>query len=282
MPRSKPRNEGYVLVLTLGVITLASIALAGLARYSIQHAAAANEVAADLQQRWGIWSVRHVLLSQANEILDAQVPDDMAGAPPWPKPGRLAAEFELAGSRYSVSIADEDAKLNLSTLYARKRERLLPAIQRLGAQSQAPMPTVHIRPDGSGHDAFRSWGQVFDLDAVPRTGRAIEAVGSHLTCWGNGRLNVRRADDTVLRETALIALSPKDASKLIGERRNWGGQGLDELLDPLGLRRPQLLAIRRLLDTESKNYSLLVAVTAGRRERGYLFVDRGRSVTFAW
>ena len=250
MPRRTSRKNGYVLVLTLGVITLASIALASLARYSLQHAAAANESAADLQKRWGIWSVRHVLLSQADEILDAQVPDELAGEPPWPKSASIAAEFELAGSRYSISIADEDAKLNLSTLHARKRERLLPAIQRLGAQSQAPMPTVHLRPDGSGRDAFRSWGQVFDLDAVPSTGRAIQAIGSHLTCWGNGRLNVRRADDTVLRETALIALSPKDASKLIAERKNWGGQGLDELLDPLGLRRPQELAIRRLLDTE--------------------------------
>lgn len=282
MCRRATRKNGYVLVLTLGIITLASIALASLARYSLQQVSAANEAAADLQQRWGIWSVRHVLLRQASEILEAQVPVELAGAPPWPKPAQVTAEFELFGIRYSVSIADEDAKLNLPTLYSRKRERLMPAIQQLGAKSNAPIPPIQLRPDGSGREVFRSWGQVFDLNSDSSVFRAIETVSRHMTCWGSGRINVRRVDDEVLRETALIAISPKDVSKLVAERRNWGGGSLDELLDPLGLRRPQLLSIRRLLDTESKNYSLLVAVSNGRRENGYLFMDNGRSVSFAW
>jgi len=77
-------------------------------------------------------------------------------------------------------------------------------------------------------------------------------------------------------------LPAKEVGELLQERHNWGGQDVEQLLDPLGLRRPKYLAVRRLLDAESRSYSLWVNVGDGQRERRFAYVDNGRPASFAW
>jgi hypothetical protein len=248
-------------------------------------ATSAGQAADDLQRRWGLLSVRHVLLGRAAEILEAQVPDEQASLPPWPKPSHVSASFRLGGQRFSVTLADEDAKVDLNTIYTRKRDRLRPAIRQLRRDSNSAAPDVRLMPNANSRSPFSSWGEVFELASVPignDVSATLASLSAEMTCWSSGRLNLRRASDDAIREIASLALRGKEVGELIQNRKNWGGQGVEELLDELGLRRPQYLAARRLLDTESRDFSLWVEVEDGQRSSSYLYVDNGKPTCFAW
>lgn len=285
MRRTTQNHGGYVLLLTLGMIALASIALAGLARHSLNLAASAGQAADDLQRRWGLLSVRHVLLGRASEFLEAQVPDELADLPPWPKPAHVSASFQMAGQRFTVTIADEDAKVDLNRIYQRKRDRLLPAIRQLSRDANSAAPSVRLMPNADNRTPFTSWGQVFELARTLNENNAsgtLISLSDEMTCWGSGRLNLRRASDAAVCEIASLALPAKEVGELVQNRKNWGGQGVEELLGELELRRPQYLAARRLLGTESRNYSMWVEIEDGQRSWSYLYVDNGRPICFAW
>jgi hypothetical protein len=279
------KQGGYVLLLTLGIIALASIALAGLARRSLNLATSAGQAADDLQRRWGLVSVRRVLLDRAAEILEAQVPDELASLPPWPKPAQVSASFLLGDRQFSVTLADEDAKADLNAIYTRKRDRFLPAIRQLSRDAQFASPDVQIMPNAGSGIPFTSWGQVFELASSSIGNNASDALVSlsnEMTCWSSGRLNLRRASDSAVREIASLALPGTEVGELVQHRKDWGGAKVEELLDELALRRPQYLAARRLLDTKSRSFSLWVEIEDGRRGSSYLYVDNGRPIGFAW
>jgi hypothetical protein len=284
MRHQSQKRAGYVLVLTLGIIALASITLAGLARHSMRLAANANQSAEELQRRWGLLSVRHVLLERAGEILEMQVPDEQAGTPPWPKPSWMTADFQLGDQIFSVVVADEDSKLNLNAVYQRKRDRIRSAIRNVENANSGALPDVRPMPNRDEGTPFSSLGQVFDLSrtSTDQVGAMVATLGQELTCWGSGRLNVRRCSDAVLRETASLVLPAKEVGEILQERRSWGGQNVEQLLDPLGLRRPKYLAVRRLLDAGSRSYSLWVNIDDGQRERMFAYIDNGWSTSFAW
>ena len=77
----------------------------------------------------------------------------------------------------------------------------MPAVEPLRLAREQTILTAEPSPE-TGEiampDAFRSWGEVFDLSRLG-TGLggpeplAISTTG--ITCWGNGQLNIRRADD---------------------------------------------------------------------------------------
>ena len=285
MATTNSTRGGYVLVMTLGLLALAAIASVGLARHSLRLVAAAQQADDDLQHRWGTFSIRYVLLDRAAAILAAQVPPDQADLPPWPKPARVTVSFALGDQTFAVTLADEDAKADLNTIYARDKSNTLAAIRRLTRDAATSAVQVRLVPENNSRAAFRSWGQVFDLAAMPaenNTAAVVAAASRDLTCWGTGKMNLRTAGDAALRVVASLALPTNKAAELVELRKQWGGHRVNELLDELELRRPQYLAIGRLLATESRSYSLSLTVENGHRRWAYLFVDNGNPHTFAW
>jgi len=281
MPSTRLQRRGYVLVLTLGLLALAAISLAGLARYSLGLAATSRSATEDLQRRWGLASVRHVLWERADEILDGQVPPDQAAAPPWPKPASLFVSFRLGGQKFEVLVADEDAKVDLNTIHARKPDRLLSALRHLSQEGL----TARLVPQRDNRAAFSSWGQVFDLARLPAerdVATALIGASREVTCWGSGRLNLRRASDAAVRETAGVVLSAGEVSELVQHRQNWGGEDVKVLLAQLGLRQGKLAALSRLVGTESRNYSLWITISNGHRTWPYQYVNEAGPVCFAW
>jgi hypothetical protein len=284
--RNNANRDGYVLVLTLGLIALAAVASAGLARHSLRMATSAQQAADDLQHRWGLLSVRHVLLDRAPEILESQVPDHEVSMPPWPKPARIEASFLLGNQGFTITLADEDAKVDLNTVRKREPARFYSVIRQLCRETDVAALNIRALSERGILTSFSSWGQVFDLVSGPAASAPIAVllrpISREMTCWGTGRLNLRRASDNAVREVAGLTLSAKDVGEFVEARKHWGGQGLDELLDELDLRRPEYLKVQRLLSTESRVYSLWVEVDNGQRERSYFYVDNGQPICFAW
>ena len=283
MRRNGSHRRGYVLVLTLGLIALVAMSLAGLARYSLDLASNTQDAAEELQRRWGILSTRHIFLGQAAEILDAQVRTTESGIPPWPKPASVATSFNLGSQKFTVIISDEDAKVNLNTIHRHSPEQLLSAVRRLGQDAGG----LNVRPtaDKTARAAFNSWGQVFDLARVPPDRDVTKMLGSarrNMTCWSSGRLNLRRASDSAIHEVASLALSSKDASELVSLRKTWSGQSVDDLLSQLELTRNKQSLASRLFSVESRAYSLWVEIDNGQRKWTFEYVDDGGPVCFAW
>lgn len=283
MFNNRSHRRGYVLVLTLGLITLAAISLAGLARYSLGLASSAQDAAEQLQRRWGLLSACHVFMEGAAEILDERVPPKEAATPPWPKPAIVSASFNLGGQRFTITIADEDAKANLNTIYAENPKQFSTVVRRLN-QAPGSFP-VQLVPDKDNRRAFLSWGHVFNLGAVSSVGQAstaLSGIRGYMTCWGTGRLNLRRASDASIYEIASLILSTKNAGELVSLRKTWGGQNVEELLAQLELRRTEQTAAAQLFSAESRDYSLWVEVENGHRGWTYEFVNDGGPACFSW
>ncbi len=282
MPRHVASRSGYVLVLTLGLLSLAAISLASLARHSLSLAVSVNAKSEEVQRRWGLFSARHFFSSQATLILDSKIPTDQAQAPPWPKLARHSLAFRLSQQGFSVLIADEDAKANLDLIVSRTPDQLGPIVRHLNESAGAT--ELRLLPQSRADEPFETWGQVFDLTNLPTARQASELreATQHITLWGSRRLNLRRSTDATLREVARSALSPKIAGELVEVRKHWGGGDINTLLAELELRRSQQSAARRLFSNESKDYSVWIEVDNGQRTWSYLFVEGSRPASFAW
>lgn len=278
------RQRGYVLVLTLAVLALAAISLAGLARYSLGLAASAQVASEDLQRRWGLLSLRHVMDDQRAVII-AQFAETKAGAIPWPQPSRACVEFRLGNDEWSVLLADEDAKANLNVIGRHDSKQLLAAVRRLAPHNAGRGLPVRFVSQAEECLPLRSWGQVFDLTRAPDTSNfAAELIASsqEMTCWSGERLNLRRASDNAVREIGGLVLSSQQTSELLERRKNWSGANVDELLATLELRHAQRSAASRLFTAESRHYSLWVTIANGQTTWTHLFVDDGGPVCFTW
>ena len=287
MLRIPQQRPGYVLVLTLGLLALAAISLSGLARYSLSCASSAREAADELQRRWGLYGARLVLFEHAAEIMEAQVRPEQRNVPPWPKPANVSTSYQLGSQSFTVTLSDEDAKVDLNTLQVRKSDRLLPAIRRLSQSVRGGDLMIRLTPQRDTRQPFASWGQLFDLTrgTTANLGAAdrLALATQTMTCWGSGRLNLRTASDAAVREIASLALPAKEVGELLSHRKNWGGESVDGLLSQLDLRRPQLLAATRLFSAESNHYAMWLQVDGGQRSWSYLYVDRRSGpVCFAW
>jgi hypothetical protein len=282
MSRHASLRAGYVLVLTLGLLSLAAISLASLARHSLGLAVSVNTKGEEVQRRWALLSTRHFCSGQAMQILDSTIPPDQLHTPPWPKPARHSLTFRLGGQGFSVLIADENAKGNLHVIASRTPDQLGPIVRHLSEGTGTT--ELRLLPQSRTEKQFETWGQVFDLTNLPTARQAAELVEAtqHITLWGSRRLNLRRATDATLREVVSSALSPKTAGELVEARKHWGGGDINTLLAELELRPSQRSAARRLFSNESDDYSIWIEVDNGQRTWSYLFVDGSRPASFAW
>jgi hypothetical protein len=276
-----PHRRGFVLLMALALIAVASISLAGLARHSLRLAREATQAQEDLQRRWGILSCQRRLLEVADDLLELQA---QAGAEPrrgGPAPSVVMGEFTLGGLQFTVRLADESAKANLNAIRERRPEGAARVAQAAlagasvsGVGGQVILWTSETPAD---EDRLVGWGQVFELTG-PRAAQAghqwIEQATRDITIWGGGRLNLRRASDTAVAFACESALPEPTVRKLLELRRAGQWTSLEELLRRLGLPGRELGRWRRLLTDSSDCHSLWVTTTSRSRRSTSLTVDR--------
>jgi hypothetical protein len=283
-----------VLLLTLGIIALAAMALAGFARQSLTMALDARLAHEEAQRRWGEASCRRILLDRAEELLARQVTLDQKGQPQLPAPSYLAATFKLGGLEFNVLLADENAKVNLNVILDRKPEQLQQLTQTLCANPNLHTPQLALRPSAPRDGAkprFESWGQVYDFtsssDSLTAIGGICEAT-LDATCWGDGKINATRANDLALRAVAGLVLNAQESGELLKARRQWKGSSTEDLLRQLDLRASKLNQLRRLLGDQSSCHSLWTRIEAPQRTWSTLAVSGGDTrggpavQTFVW
>jgi hypothetical protein len=282
------RQNGFVLLMTLGLIGLAAIALAGFARHSLALAVEAQDAQAEAQRRWGEVSCRRMLLGRAEEIFQSQSSADLAVKPSVTRPPLLSASFALGSQQFDIVLADENAKVNVNTLLREQPEKTQTAIHQLMGDRWAGTLQVHLSAQPS-NATIESWGQVFDMVNLPSsasTPDSLAAATTELTCWGDGRLNVRRASDASLRTVGGLVLKGDELADLLKVRQDWPDASLDDLLRQSSLRAGKLAELRRLLSDQSDCHSLWVHVQRRQRRWSNLQVAGGGTGTaiqsFTW
>lgn len=258
------RRRGFVLLTVLVVLALTALVLAGIARHSLRLVLDAQAGRRRLQARWAVTSLREGVLPRASELLDRAADGiDSAGEGNERPPARLAGSVELDGVRYDLLLADDQAKINLNVLL---RERDRDAVGRLvRARRTGRAPPVRLRPleaprQATGLPAFGSWGQVFALERVPAAEAAerLAASTGELTCWGTGRLNLRRASDEAVECVAGLAVNRRTAARLNELRRKFPEESPASLVNRLALRRERREQLLDLLADRSGCYSLWI------------------------
>ena len=108
-----------VLAVSVLVVTVLSM----LAQISLRRGLQAADAQRDLQRRWGRVTLQAALLKEAAGDLPGArglAAESTPGVPPSPT---IRAAITLGGVTFDLLLGDEDAKLNLNTIYHHSRKR---------------------------------------------------------------------------------------------------------------------------------------------------------------
>jgi hypothetical protein len=202
-------------LLVLALVLVAGAVLAQVASRTVVGALESRGALEELQRRWAATSCQATLLARAEKLLDDA---ERGGASPnqssrkyLRKPMReLRTTIQLAGMDYDLVLTDEQAKLNVNTLMAEAdRASAQVAVARLVAQHD-PTAAIDLQAIASPEAGATSqplprigaYAQVFGTASPERLLGSTESPGlaAEVTCWGDGKVNVRRAGAAAIRE----------------------------------------------------------------------------------
>lgn len=258
----RPRRNGYVLVMCLFLIAVAGLLLASSARYGLGVSLDALDATSKFKSHWTRLSVRRAMLDRAEDLFELH---ELHFAVPTPV---IHWEEQLSDCRLALSLMDEDAKVNVNTVVENADESELRRV--LAKFSPRTSDWIAIRPMQLNAENLRpsldSWGQIYALDGELEAGLTVEPlslvqldkVKKQFTCWGTGRLNVRRASQESLSVIADSVLDRGEEDRLVELRDQFPDASSSELIAKLGLRGETLQSLRYSLGDSSESYSLSI------------------------
>lgn len=298
--RSGARRRGYVLLIVLAVSVLVVTVLSTLAQVSLRRGLQAADAERDLQQRWGGVTLQEALLKDAPKVFLAQEERAAELTPGVPPPPTIRDAITLGGVTFDMLLGDEDAKLNLNTVYHQSGKmkteqvlakvqprltraiRLVPAVKPMQLSRESRRDTdeeeLSEQPQGPPR-ALRSWGEVFDIGRLKQdlaSEAALPTVTSGITCWGGGQLNFRRATDDAILAVAGSVIQDGAASLLLQRYRQNPTVGVDTLLLAEVQNQQKRERLTRLLSQTSNNFSLWMNASAsdGQSVRRFIVMNR--------
>jgi hypothetical protein len=262
-------DRGFILLVTLVLLTLAALALIEVSRAAILRVQAATQAEADLQRRWGCLSCQSTLLPRGSAILKQAESQNQQPV------AILQRTLVLGNQTFNLTFGDESAKANVAMLIRRHgKDQAELAIRRLCLGSPLAAGSVHFRmlPEGPLPECF---GDVFD-GATPNLLFSQElgsAPQEMLTCWGDGRLNIHRAPETVLREICTGALDLTQIHLLTELQQTKPTISTAEALQELQLTARQRREAEDILTDSSNCSSLWIECRTPRRSYWVLVVE---------
>ena len=280
------RQHGYALLVTLLLLTIAAVAMAAVGRQSLDQALVALRAEQDLQQRWTTLTSRSVLLPLAEKaISNAEVQREQTL-------GSVTIKTRLNDTDYAFVFTDEQAKANVNALQRyRGRDQLVYVLRRLIPAGSAGLTKVRLRPvlqqPPARSSALKtparelsllgSYAQVFER-ALPEYlvgQRPRASIAAHLTCWGNGQLNVRRASRPALQEICTPLLGLQEVDQLIAIRQESPDFNLTDVLDRLNLTHHQRQELAGRLTDRASCHGLWIVTNNKKQSRFQLSVVEG-------
>lgn len=295
-------RQGIVLLMVLAAVVLAGVGLTMLARASVRRSLQAQAAADRLQTRWGSQTASRVMLDSAAVVFERLDEQRRIGA--VVPTGPIRAQFQLGSHTFDVVLADEDAKVNLNSVYheggpdavARAMRTLVgPLVQPLlvidpQAESMARrrQRTARRTSDGeNGQDgdfdpiddaieppaAFATWADVIDIDRLRMStgdARVLAELSSRLTLRGSGRLNARRASDAAIRTTLESVLTEGLAGRVVDRIRGSPTAEISLVLRLVVKDARDRRRLERLIGQQSGSFSVWIESTSPRsRSQSY-------------
>jgi type II secretory pathway component PulK len=278
----QPRRRGYVLLLVLFVIALATAAMASVCRMSLERSLQADRAQTNLQRRWAVITCRSVLLPQSQALLD-RAPDSASD---------VRRTLHLGRQSFTLIFADEQAKANVNLLYAQGKLAGAERAVRAAISDNRGDTPVTLRPlpnppvtddEDALPQVFESFEQVFGRVSPERLTGNPSPVAA-LTCWGDGTLNLHRASPQALRAVLGPHLPAAQIAQLLALRAKDPTLDPGDLLDLMALPDDRRESIEDLLTDQSACRSLWIISDSLDRKWYDLAVSRGQSdvVFFSW
>jgi hypothetical protein len=281
--RRKPA-AGYVLITVIAVAILVITCLSMLARHSLRLGLQAADEERMLQKRWGEMTLQKAMLVNAESIFNLREEQANLQTTGVALPPVIRSRITLGEVTFHVLLADEDAKLPLNTLYhhaglkktedgisriagsnAQLATRLTPAVKprQIGREKRRISNTDDAENENNEDipDAFRSWGEVFDLATLTGTEDdqpVLQASTANLTCWGSGQLNFRRASDNAILTLASVVVQDGKARRILQRYRSNPTATLPILLQSEVTDQQEQRQLLSMFSETSTNFSIWI------------------------
>jgi hypothetical protein len=267
--------------MVLVCLVLAGLALVPIAQHSLETVTAAAARERQLQLHWGAVSCQRTLHGEAKtlfEELDKKTLSKKSARDSQRDvqlPRELTLTVRLGRLPFRLTLADEDAKANLNSLYhfggpqASQRfvTQQMRSIYRLPVRLRPQTPQVDpgkaIEAGEPLPIAFSSWGQVFDLphaQALVPGPLPLQQSTPMVTCWGNGRLNIRRAADEIAIGVCRPVVTDGATRRMLRTLRDDPLRQLNHVIEQLGVDKEKQTLLSALLTEQSACYSLWIGV----------------------
>ncbi len=283
-------NRGFVLLMVLLVLTICGTILAAAARRSGQQALRAGQALREVQVRWGSLSCKAACLPTAEVLLRAARADD------HPAPVEIRRSVKLGTMTFGLLIADEQAKANANRLAARGGSVDLAAALRTLQVGQRRALQVLPRPAArsvttaitSAPMLYAGPEQLFSVrhpSELVALDEGDTSALSRITCWGSGRINLKRAELRVLRQSLAGLATETQLARLVAFRGENPDCTLGEMLGQLELTDKQSTALRPHVTDTSNCHSLWVVAEGATRSWHRLYVEQlgdGENDSQAW
>lgn len=233
-------REGHVLVITVMLLAVTALIVAGIARHSMALATSAKEGELKLKRKWAVASAQRFYLQNGQRFLTT------IGR------SQLQLDIRLSGLSIRNTISDESAKLDVNAMAELASEAELKNAVRQIAGSQNLM--IRLRPmtsiqSESMRKPYEAWGQVFE-SREQDAGEELGAITQALTLWGS-RLNFRNADEHVLRVAIKSAAGSIMADRFVEAMNEEPNASLAQVLVAINTNDRQSRLLNRLLTDRS-------------------------------
>ena len=283
----KPKRQAYVLMIVLAASILVITTLSTLAKISLRRAVAAVDAERSLQKRWGSMTLERAILKQAPTIFEKRLEQHRQLSPELPPPIPMIRDaVTIHGITYDVLLGDEDAKVNLNSVFhqvgATQTQATIGQLTdgaAAGSIALQPATTPQAIRDRdterSGDeaeieepgfpDAFRSWGEVFDaskLESIIGADVALPNVTTRISCWGSGRLNLSRAADDSIISVASVIIREAEAEKMVQRYRENPTIDIQTLLRTEIQDERDRERLGKLIGNDSNHFSVWISASS--------------------
>lgn len=281
-----PRQHGFVLVLVLVILAIAGTVLGVSAYRCSRQVLQASEARQRLQDKWSELCLRCVLLPQVESILQTLEEETNTSVP------EIRQTLTLGDSEYTLILADEQAKVNINALvfvhgndaavmiqeswpwatcietdldqykYKKSSQDDTADTNTVGESKESPasqpaaekpktiaVPIVFESPDALL--IYKNPRQLILVDSSP-------SLLGRLSFWGDGRMNIHRAEMDALTQLLSPLLSATDLGNFENFRQEHPEGNLSELMGVLALGDKTAPLVRGLLTDSSRCFSLWV------------------------
>lgn len=282
------QHRGFALLMTLGLVALAAVALEHVARQALTRVLLAQQSVEDLQRKWATRSCTETFLPLCEQVLrEAEREQHASGRVGGVREERLT--LRLAEVDYTLVFSDEQSKVNVNALLQSstpaaaglRLRKLMDSLSRGdGVSVSVTFRPITLLDEGARRTAriplISAFGQVFP-ESTPATllgDKFKPGPTSFVTCWGSEKLNFHRADEQLLKLWIEPELGRASTRQLLEARASAPSLPLDELLEQAsGLTEEHKALCRQFMTDHSTCHGLWVVASGPMRNWHTFTVD---------